>query len=133
MKTLGYYAKDKDTNLFQYEWGAGDEFYIQNCDGEMVHSNPDEYEVIQVGVITTGNPVKKEEQARQTLKEAGYFVDNLWSIHDVMDRYECTEEEAQEVLESALTNGWIVEQIHLTIANIAEDFNLKEKEDEDNN
>lgn len=133
MKTLGYYAKDKDTNLFQYEWGAGDEFYIQNCDGEMVHSNPDEYEVIQVGVITAGNPVKKEEQARQTLRELGFFVDNLWSIHDVMDRYECTEEEAQKVLAFSLTNEATVEQIQFSIREFAEVFKLKEKEDEDNN
>lgn len=48
MRTLGYYAKDKDNNLFQYEWAAGDEFYIQNHDGDMVHSDPNKYEIVKV-------------------------------------------------------------------------------------
>lgn len=56
MEALGYYAKDKDDNLFKYEWAAGDEFYIQNQDGEMIHSDPNEYEVVQVGIITADSP-----------------------------------------------------------------------------
>lgn len=71
------------------------------------------------------NEVSKEEQARQTLKEAGFFVDNLWSIDDVMNNYECTEEEAQEVLEKTLTNGWVMEQIYLTIDTVAENLGLE--------
>ena len=51
MKGLGYYAKDKDNNLYQFEWGANDEFYIQHQLG-LIHSDPKQYEIIQVGIIT---------------------------------------------------------------------------------
>ena len=52
------------------------------------------------------------EQAKQVLREAGYYVDNLWHINDVMDVFECNEQEAQEVLNGALTNDYVMETIH---------------------
>jgi hypothetical protein len=55
------------------------------------------------------------EQAKAILKQHGYFVDNLWSIHDVTDRYECNTEEAQKVLRIALMNDYTMEQINLAI------------------
>lgn len=76
---------------------------------------------------------KDIDKARQTLKEAGYFVDNLWSIHDVMDKYECTEEEAQKILNHSLTNTATMEQIQFSIREFAEIFKLKEKEHEEDN
>jgi hypothetical protein len=33
---LGYYAKDKDNNLHQFEWGADDTFYINDVNGDEV-------------------------------------------------------------------------------------------------
>ena len=49
MKGLGYYAMCKATkNLFQYEWGADDEFSIMNSDGDMVMKDPNEYEVLEL-------------------------------------------------------------------------------------
>ena len=51
MKKLGYYAKDSRNNLFQYEWGADDEFYILNSDGDMVMDDPNKYEVFKIGII----------------------------------------------------------------------------------
>jgi len=48
MKKLGYYAMDKDKNLFQYEWGADDEFSIMNCDGDFVMVDPNDYEVLEI-------------------------------------------------------------------------------------
>lgn len=56
------------------------------------------------------------EQAKQVLRDAGYYVDNLWHINDVMDRFECNEQEAQEVLNVALTSGHVMETIHYTIS-----------------
>jgi hypothetical protein len=62
----------------------------------------------------------KIDEAREVLRKAGYFVDNLWHINDVKDAYFVLDnEDAQEVLDDALTNEWIVEQIHLTISDIA--------------
>jgi hypothetical protein len=51
MKKLGFYAKDKNNNLHQFEWGADDEFYIVTPMGN-IHTNPDDYEVLNIGIIT---------------------------------------------------------------------------------
>lgn len=55
--------------------------------------------------------MEKIEQAKQVLREAGYFVDNLWCIEDVQGNYNCTDEQAMEVLEGALTNDYVTETI----------------------
>ena len=44
------------------------------------------------------------EQAKGFLKSKGYYVGNLWHIDDVFTRFDCTEEEAQEILNEALTS-----------------------------
>jgi hypothetical protein len=49
--------------------------------------------------------------AKLVLKQAGYFVDNLWHINDVQDRHDCDADTAQEVLYNALTHSYIVERI----------------------
>ena len=60
------------------------------------------------------------DEAREVLRKAGYFVDNLWHVNDVKDNYDVLDnEDAQEVLDDALTNEWIIEQIHLTISDVA--------------
>lgn len=70
----------------------------------------------------------KIEQAKQTLRDAGYQVANLWHIDDVKGNYECTDDEAMEVLEDALVNQRIMEEIHYTIRLYAEDKELKSKD-----
>jgi len=67
------------------------------------------------------------EEAKKTLMEAGYFVDNLWCVQDVQENYNCTEEEAQEVLSKSLTNDGTYEQIWTSIGYYAESINLKRK------
>jgi hypothetical protein len=67
-------------------------------------------------------------QAKELLKSAGYFVDNLWKTCDVTMNYDCTEEEAQEVLEGALTNEAIFEQIWMDIRCEADNMNLKRRD-----
>lgn len=71
--------------------------------------------------------LKDIDRAKQTLKQAGYYVDNLWTIYDVMYRYKCTEDEAQEVLDLSLTNEATIEQIQFSIGEFAEILKLKEK------
>lgn len=74
------------------------------------------------------NQLTEVEKAKAVLKQHGYFVDNLWSTQDVTDRYECTEEQAQEVLEKALTNEWVVEQIFFAIDDACESLEIELKE-----
>lgn len=72
----------------------------------------------------------KIQQAKAILREAGYFVDNLWTLDDVQSRYECDNETAQEILDYVLTNESLVEDIFELIRLEAEEMELKEKEEE---
>lgn len=65
------------------------------------------------------------EHAKKILEENGFFTDNLWHVDDVKSKFECTDEEAQEVLRGALTNDATVEQIWYAISFHGEDNKLK--------
>ncbi len=54
------------------------------------------------------------EQAKEVLRNAGYYVDNLWSIHDVDDD-SLTDNQKQSALAMALTNERIMEEIQYGI------------------
>ncbi len=75
------------------------------------------------------------EKAKEILREAGFFTDNLWHVDDVKLRFNVTDDEdAQAILNTALTNDWIMEQIHYGIGEAAEDdgfLELKEEEDDE--
>ena len=80
------------------------------------------------------NTVEEIGKAKEILKNNGYYVDNLWRIEDVTDRYtdedgnEISEREANDLLDDTLTNQWIVEQIFFTMHDIAQaDYNFKVK------
>lgn len=67
-KQLGYYAMDKNKNLFQFEWATENEkiksisieggitehdaFYIINHDGTKRLANPKNYEILEIGFFT---------------------------------------------------------------------------------
>lgn len=63
------------------------------------------------------------EEAKQVLRDAGYYVDNLWSIHDV-DRngVDMTDDQKYEILDGVLQSEWICEQITSSIASDVEQF-----------
>lgn len=65
------------------------------------------------------------EHAKEILKDNGFFVDNLWHIDDVKSKFDCTDEDAQEVLNSALTNDATMEQIWYAIGFHGEDEKLE--------
>ena len=69
------------------------------------------------------------EKAKQVLKNAGYQVDNLWHIDDVKGNYNCTDEQAMEVLVEALGRGYIMETVFDIISLEAEEIGLTRKED----
>jgi len=71
----------------------------------------------------------KTQEARLHLHEQGYQTDNLWHVDDVTARFNCTEQQAHEVLAKALTNEWVMEQIHFAIGLTAEAMGLTKKED----
>jgi hypothetical protein len=65
-----------------------------------------------------GLELKKKEimtiaEAKQVLRDNGYFVDNLWHIHDVYNVADgnIQKDQAMQVLSMALTNEATMEQI----------------------
>ena len=73
----------------------------------------------------------KIQQAKAILREAGYFVENLWHISDVQKDFVCTDEEAYSVLYDALTNEYNVDQIFESISEDASMNYQRVKEEED--
>ncbi len=67
------------------------------------------------------------EEAKQVLRKAGYQVDNLWHIEDVKVNYDCTDDEAMEVLEKALGSSSTIERIWFVVDYVARENNLEEK------
>ena len=65
------------------------------------------------------------EQAKSVLRQNGFFVDNLWHIDDVKLNYNCeSDEQAQAILDGALTNDATMQQIWEAIDVYAEEDGL---------
>jgi hypothetical protein len=59
--------------------------------------------------------------AKLVLKQAGYFVDNLWHIDDVKQTYNCDDDnQAQSILNDALTNDGTINRIWFSIDMVAQ-------------
>ena len=67
-------------------------------------------------------------KAKQLLKSEGYFVDNLWQTCDVTINWDCSEDEAQEVLSKAMQNEATYDQIWYAIGETASSMNLKHRD-----
>jgi len=68
------------------------------------------------------------EDALAVLRSAGYYVENLWHIRDVQDRYEASDETAIDILDGSLCSESVVEHIFDVIQDIARFEELKEVE-----
>ena len=73
--------------------------------------------------------LKNVVEAKALLKLNGYFIDNLWSTDDVTENYDCTQEQAQQVLNMALTNEATMEQIFLAIDDACDYLEIKKIKD----
>jgi len=71
------------------------------------------------------------QKAKQLLKDNGYFIDNLWQIADVQEKYQCDDDMAQYILEKSLTNEATMEQIWLSIDIFADLEKLTPKKEEE--
>jgi len=67
------------------------------------------------------------KEAKKILEEAGYYTKNLWHIDDVKTQFECDDNLAMLVLDSALTNDSTFEQVWESIEIVGEYYNLTEK------
>lgn len=64
------------------------------------------------------------EQALQLLKDNGYYVDNLWCVDDVQSIFNCDSDTAQSVLNEALTNEHLMEEIWFQIRHHGETMEI---------
>jgi hypothetical protein len=55
------------------------------------------------------------QEAIQVLRSNGYYVGNMWHRSDVTEKFHCTDEEADEILDNALNSDWICERIQESI------------------
>jgi len=65
-------------------------------------------------------------QAKFTLKQAGYFVDNLWHIDDV-DLDGASDEDKMQILDDVLSNGSYFERVFEMIADTKEYYKFKKQ------
>jgi hypothetical protein len=54
-----------------------------------------------------------------------YQTDNLWCVADVQSRFDCTDEQAMDVIEKALTRYYTMEQIWQAIVDQGDEDGLK--------
>jgi hypothetical protein len=111
----------------------GDRYPIEGMD---VYYNHDEQTRLINGIhsvdLNTGvqaktiSASKAINDAKEVLRQAGYYMDNLWHIEDVRMNYECTDKQAMNVLESVLTDEYIMEMINVSISSQAKELNLKQ-------
>lgn len=67
------------------------------------------------------------KEAKDFLRSNGYYVDNLWHVTDVQNKFECTDEEAQDILFEVHNNDGIVENIFQGIDILGRFNQFKEK------
>ena len=81
-------------------------------------------------MATTIKEYRAIEKAKAFLASHGYQTDNLWHIDDVKSKFNCTDEQAMDVLIGALRNDATMEQIWLAIDIHGESDGLEKKDDE---
>jgi len=77
------------------------------------------------------NTHEEIEQAKALLKANGYQVDNLWHVDDAKLMFDCTDDEAYDVVYRALTNDATMEQVWLAIDIVGEARGLTKIEEEE--
>lgn len=70
-------------------------------------------------------------KAKELLFKEGYYIGNLWHIDDVKNNYDCDDEDAYNILNQAVASEYVQEQIFGAIDEIAFQYELKEKDEED--
>jgi hypothetical protein len=67
-----------------------------------------------------------EQEAREVLRKAGYFVDNLWHIDDV-ELDGASDEDKMQILDDVFSNGSYYERVFEMIGDIKEYYKFKKQ------
>ena len=66
---------------------------------------------------------------RDELASRGFYTNNLWHVDDIKQNYECSDEDAQEILDKTMQSEWITQQIFTFIDEVCAGHRfVKEKE-----
>ena len=68
-------------------------------------------------------------QPEMLLRSEGFFTENLWSVHDVLQTHDCSRGKAYDVLDKAMNNSATIEQIFLAIDDVCDDLEIKKIND----
>ena len=77
-------------------------------------------------IIATNDKIA---DAKELLRENGYYIYSIYHVDDVKTYFDCTDAEAMDVLDSALDNDATAETIWMAIRDIGDMMGLKEKKD----
>ena len=121
--------------IFGKDWIAEDDLeQIQLlCDcisnGQYVVNVIETRDEADIVVRESDNWELSTDELKKLLANRGIYTGNLWQVEDVKGLFKCNDDEAQDVLDSALTNEATMDQIWLAIRFHAEDNGLKEIEE----
>ena len=71
--------------------------------------------------------IDKVTECLNYLESQGFYVFNMWHVQDVQTKFDCTDEEAQELLEKAVSGEVIIEMINDRISTFGDEMGLKPK------
>lgn len=74
--------------------------------------------------MLTRDDQQRIDHARDTLREFGFYANNLWHVDDVKTFLKCDDDTAQEILENAFQNEATYQQIWASIESAI--FELKQ-------
>jgi hypothetical protein len=67
-----------------------------------------------------------EQEAKEVLRNAGYFVDNLWHIDDV-DLDGASNEDKMQILDDVFSSGHLISMIFESIADAKDYYKFKKQ------
>lgn len=71
------------------------------------------------------------QKAKKLLKDAGYYMDSIWSVSDIMFSFKCDESTAKKVLHEALSSESLFEDAWFHIKSEAKRLKLIPKTDDE--
>ena len=74
---------------------------------------------------------RKLEETKKLLRDNGYYTERLWTVKDVKGKFECTDEQAQDILDKSLNNDATMGQIWFSIDEFGRLEGLTPIEDEE--
>tara|TARA_R110000850_G_C9931810_1_gene462200 strand:- start:90 stop:482 length:393 start_codon:yes stop_codon:yes gene_type:complete len=120
---LPYDTKENQISYLEGELEYDREYVKEHRRTNMFSFNKEE--AIAITLLKTNVLMDSSDQdLREELKLRGYYVDNLWSLHDISDKYNVSVDQGQEILDKAMTSEYIVGEIFQSIEDIANNYKI---------